>query len=386
MQRAREFGCQGMLGIHWRHRIVDPTATYFARAAWEKTLTSADNYRHYCNTQASGARAEELAAIFEDSDRNHTISSTFTGARDKNGFAVVNAISPDYLEGFTYDDAEPELDLLERQRATANKLKDLTARAASPLERERIGYFSGFVNMTVPYCDALELAHRIGARLKQAVALRGQGKTVDAKSLIVTEAVPLWLKMAPLVRQTMVEFQAIVATRNDQGQLASMQNKFVRIALERLRLSILEFAGELPQSINAAYAAAVSADRANAPRLFVPTRPSLLNAGDSVRLFIVAPGQKDIAHVELHSRRLGEQQWTTVAANHAGRAVYAAQLGPFQSGRRHYPVLRIRSRRLCRDGRSRAGAHQPVHAKRAQLITLKNGNATEPSLCCGFIL
>ncbi len=332
MQRARELGCQGMLGIHWRHRIVDPTATYFARAAWDKNLASAENYRHYCNTQAAGSRAAELAAIFEDADRNHTISSTFTGTRDKNGFAVVNSISPDYQEGFTYDDTEPELDVLDRQRATARQLKALTARAASPIERERIGYFSGFVSMMVPYCDAFELAHRIGVLLKRAVVLRAEGKSVDAKSLILTDAVPLWLKMAPLVRQTMIEFQAIVATRNDQGQLASMQNKLVRIALERLRLSNLEFAGELPASMDAAYASAVSSENANTARMFIPTRPSLLNAGDSVRLFIVAPGQAEVTSVNLHSRRLGEQQWTTIAANHAGRAVYTAQLGPFQTG------------------------------------------------------
>jgi hypothetical protein len=57
MQRARELGCQGMLGIHWRHRVVDPTATYFARAAWNKSLTSAENYRHYCETPAAAPRS-----------------------------------------------------------------------------------------------------------------------------------------------------------------------------------------------------------------------------------------------------------------------------------------------------------------------------------------
>ena len=39
MKRAEDFGCQGMLGIHWRHRIIDPTATYLARASWDKQLT-----------------------------------------------------------------------------------------------------------------------------------------------------------------------------------------------------------------------------------------------------------------------------------------------------------------------------------------------------------
>jgi hypothetical protein len=331
MERAREFGCQGMLGIHWRHRVVDPTATYFASAAWDKSLTSAENYRHYCNTQAADARSAELAAIFEDADRHHTISSTFLGTRDKNGFAIVNAITPDFNEAFNYNDAEPELAVLDQQRATARKLRELTARAASPIERDRIGYFSGFVNMMVPYCDALELAHKIGAFLKQAVVLRDQGESAEARTLVLENAMPLWLKMAPPVRDTMVTYQSIIATRNDQGQLASMQNKFVRVALERLRLSIKEFVGELPPSMEPAYVAAISATGANPARLFIPTRPSLLNAGDSVRLFIVVPGLTGVTDVRLYSRRLGEPHWRSVSAHHAGRAVYTAQLGPFQA-------------------------------------------------------
>jgi hypothetical protein len=331
MQRARSFGCQGMLGIHWRHRVVDPTATYFARAAWDKKLTTAANYRHYCDTQAVGGRAAELASIFEDADRHHTISSTFLGTYDEKGFARINQITGDFNEAFTYEEDEPELGILDRQRGVAKQLAALTSEASSPLERERIGYFSGFVNMTVPYCDAFEIAHKIGGFLKQAVALRDQKKDTEARALIADNAVPLWLKMAPMVRETILTFEAIIATRNDQGQLASMQNKFVRIALERLRLSIKEFLGELPPSMDAAYAAAISPDHANDLRLFVPTRPSLLHAGESVRIYIVLPGQAAVTDVRLYARRLGDSSWNVVAADHAGRSVYAAQLGPFQA-------------------------------------------------------
>ncbi len=331
MQRARNFGCQGMLGIHWRHRVVDPTATYFARAAWDSRLTSAANYRHYCETQAVGDRAAELASIFEDADRRHTISSTFLGTYDEKGFANTNQIAADFNEVFNYDDVEPELGILGSQRAIAKQLAELTAKAASPLERERIGYFSGFVNLMVPYCDAFETAHKIGGFLKQAVALRDQKKDSEAWTLIAENAVPLWLKMAPMVRETMLTFQAIVATRNDQGQLTSMQNKFVRVALERMRLSIKEFLGELPASMDAAYSAAVSPDRANEPRLFVPTRPSLLHVGESVRIYIVLPGQASTTDAKLYTRRLGDSQWNVITADHAGRSVYAAQLGPFQA-------------------------------------------------------
>ena len=136
--------------------------------------------------------------------------------------------------------------------------------------------------------------------------------------------------MAPLVRQAMVEYQAVIATRNDLGQLASMQNKFVRISLERLRLSIKEFVNELPLEMDQAYAAAVSPEAANPPRLFIPTRPSLLKSGECLRLFVIAPGQEGVVQVNLHTRRQSAPEWQTSAATHAGRSVYTAKLGPFQ--------------------------------------------------------
>ena len=72
--------------------------------------------------------------------------------------------------------------------------------------------------MMVPYCDAFEIADKIGAFMKQAVALRAEKKDAEARALVMDNAVPLWLKVAPMVRDTMLTYQAIVATRNDQGQ------------------------------------------------------------------------------------------------------------------------------------------------------------------------
>jgi len=329
MRRAQDLGCQGMLGIHWRHRIVDPTATYLARASWNRELTGPDHYRQFCATQASGRRAEELAALFDDCDRNHAISSTFLGTCDKSGFANRVEITGDYSEAFNYASNEPELAVLARQRKTADRFRLLAAQAASPVERERIGYFVGFVSLMVPYCDAYESAHQLDSVLKHAVELRTAGKPNEARAHVLERGVPLWLAIAPLVRQTMLEFQAILATRNDLGQLASMQNKFVRIALERLRLSIKEFLQDLPPEVDRAYNAAISSDGANPPRLFIPTRPSLLKAGESLRIFINVSGEHDAAPIRLFTRVQGTQEWNASDAAHAGRSVYTATLGPF---------------------------------------------------------
>lgn len=329
MKRAQDFGCQGMLGIHWRHRAIDPTATYFAKAGWDAKLTAAEHYKQFSTTQASGARGEKLATLFDDCDRKHAITSTFLGSYDKDGFANRVELTGDYSEAFNYAKSEPEMAVLPTQKATAERFKQLAAEAQSPLERDRIEYFAGFVGMMVPYCDAFETAHQLDAVLVQAVELRAAGKEDAARAEVAAHGVPLWLKLAPLVRETMVEYQSVVATRNDQGQLASMQNKFVRIALERLRLSVKEFLGELPAEMDAAYAAAIAGDGANLARVFIPTRPSLAKPGEALRLFIVAPGLAEGGAVKLLTRRQGARDWQSVTAAHAGRDVYSAQLGPF---------------------------------------------------------
>ena len=330
IKRAKDFGCQGMLGIHWRHRIIDPTATYFSRASWDNQLTASAHYRSFCAAQASGTRAAELATLFDECDSGRAISSTFLGSYDKSGFANRVEIAGDYGEAFDYADTEPDLAALTGQRVTAEKFRRLESRADSALEHDRLGYFAGFVGFMVPYCDVYETAHKLDAILKHAVDLRAVGNVDAARTEVLQRGVPLWLAMAPLVRRAMIEYQAVVATRNDLGQLASMQNKFVRIALERLRLSIKEFVNELPAEMDQAYAAAVSPEGANSPRVFVPTRPSLLKAGESLRIFIIAPGLEGITHVNLLTRRQNTREWQAQAAAHAGRSVYAAQLGPFQ--------------------------------------------------------
>jgi hypothetical protein len=327
--QAKDLGCQGILGIHWRHRVIDPTATYLARAAWNGQLSASEHYRSFCAAQASGDRIPELAALFEDCDRNHAISSTFLGSYDQSGFAKRVEVTGDYNEAFNYRTNEPELAVLGVQRKTTDRFRQLAARAQTPLERDRIGYFAAFVGLMVPYCEAYESAHQLDQVLKRAVELRAAGKEDEARTEVLDKGVPLWLTIAPLVRQTMVDFQSVIATRNDLGQLASMQNKLVRIALERLRLSIKEFLSELPPEMDQAYAAAISPADANPPRVFIPTRPSLLKPAESLRIFINISGLEEVTTVKLLTRRQGTENWNTLDAEHAGRGVYAAKLGPF---------------------------------------------------------
>jgi hypothetical protein len=331
LNRAADMGCQGLLGIHWRHRIVDPTAVYQARFSWDAALAPLDHYHSFARTQAADGRADRLAEVLNAADRDGSLLSTFRG-EVREGHAVTQEFSGDYSEAFEFWwNVQIPPAVIESQKEVAAALRELFGAAASPTEKERVGYLMGHVEFLAPYADAWMLAHRLHLILQAAVKLKEQGKSAEARDLVAREAVPLWLQLAPDVRRAILCFQRIVATRNDLGTLASMHNKFERLALVRLRLSMKEFLGELPAETENVFRQTVRPDTEAPARLFAPTRPTVLARGESVRLMLVATGEAPIRDVALRVRPRGAAEWSTIAARLLGRRTYEVRLGPLDS-------------------------------------------------------
>jgi hypothetical protein len=127
----------------------------------------------------------------------------------------------------------------------------------------------------------------------------------------------------------MLHFQRIVATRNDLGTLASKHNKFVRLALVRLRLSIQEYLGELPAETERMFAEVMKADAGAPSRLLLPTRPTILGKGETVRAFVIAPGSGPLGQVTLYTRSRKASGWSAIPAKLVGRRTFTVTLGPF---------------------------------------------------------
>ena len=58
MDLAEQYGCQGLMGIHWRHRIMDVDAGFQSAYSWNKDLTATQFFQHFASAQAR--RAESL--------------------------------------------------------------------------------------------------------------------------------------------------------------------------------------------------------------------------------------------------------------------------------------------------------------------------------------
>ena len=64
-------------------------------------------------------------------------------------------------------------------------------------------------------------------------------------------------------------------------------------------------------------------------RLIVPTRPTMLKPGESVRLTIIAPGAAEPGPIALRTRLTAASPWVSTPAKLRARRTYEARLGPF---------------------------------------------------------
>ncbi|HET7841999.1 MAG TPA: hypothetical protein VFM21_10360, partial [Terriglobia bacterium] len=334
--RAEKFGCQGLLGIHWRHRIMDADAAFQARRSWEPSLEPGEFYRQFAAAQARGERAQKLAQALDRTDRERLILCSFTGKIDR-GHHETREFAGDYDEGFQFwNGYEPPESVKTSQAAVAKELRTLAGAASGDAESERLDYFARYVEFLVPYSESWSLSYRLHQVLQQASQLKKQGQDEEARNKVAAEGVPMWTKLAPLVREALLGFQQAVSERNELGALASLHNKYERLALYRLRASMKEFLGDLPAEVESRFEEVRRPDPEAPPRVFIPTRPSVLARNESVRIFAVAPGGGKAVRATLFTRPAGSETWEARPMTPAGRRTFVAELG---AGGRAIPLL-----------------------------------------------
>jgi hypothetical protein len=326
MDLAEQYGCHGLLGIHWRHRMMDIDAGFQATYSWNKELTPTKFFQAFASAQAREPRAGNLAKVLDDTDRERLILCSWTG-EIKDGHSEIHEYTGDYDEAFQFwNGYEPADSVKKSQAEVAQQLRALTDSASSPAERERLNYLARFVEFLTPYSESWSLAFLLNQKLQKASALKKQKQADEARNLIMTEGVPLWLKMAPLVREVLLDYQEVVSTRNDLGQLASMHNKYERLALYRLRASMKEFLGELPPETEQLFAEVRQPDAKALPRAFVPTRPTVLRKGEQARISALVPGAGRVARVTLFTRSKDSENWNPSPMSLVRRRTYAGEI------------------------------------------------------------
>jgi hypothetical protein len=328
MNLARQYGCQGMVGIHWRTRILDANLGLLSRNSWQESLKPEELYDAYAKALVRSPRAAKLSAVLNEADRDRLLLDSMDNVEVTPGRAKWHPYSADYNEGFQGWKYEPQERIKASQVRIAKELRALTDSATSPVERERLNYIARQVEFLVPYTESWNAAYKLREVLDNAEKLKKDGKPEDAKALVREQGVPLWIKMAAPVREALLDFQEIVSTWNDVGTVASLHNKYERVAMFRLPASMKEYLLELPAEMQAEIEKTRKPDP-NAPvRVFIPTRPTVLAKGERVRVLAIVQGGQRAAAPVLFTRISGATAWSQQPMKLLGRRTYAADLAP----------------------------------------------------------
>lgn len=326
MDLASQYGCQGVFGIHWRTRVMNANAGFLSRYCWQKSLRPDAYYQSFAGALSRPPRTAQLAETLNATDRDRLILSSWSG-KIVDGHHEIHEYSGDYDQAFQYwNGYEPSKSIKQSQAAAAQRLRKLTQEASSPAEYERLNYITRHVEFLVPYSDSWSTAFHLHRVLEKADNLKKAGKKEEARTVVQTEGVPLWLQLAPKVREAILDFQEIVSTRNDLGTLASIHNKYERLALFRLPASMKEFLLDLPPEVQKAANESLGPDSKARPRVFIPTRPSVLAVGEHVRVFAVAVGGQAVNPPALFVRRRSSGAWDSTLMTRVGRRTFSAQI------------------------------------------------------------
>ncbi len=317
-QDARRYGCDGLMGIFWRTRIMSPNINALAQAGWMQgnwnDLPTEDLYRDWATAQFGSEVAIEAASILSEVDGKFPMPSSWI-----RGPGVIIENSKPWSE------VAASYDFIESFAGLRNKVK-----GAGELERFDFWLntlkFNKFMGEFGCACGDLE-------RIMQKIA---NEKDPAFKSKIAREqALPVRLKMTALAGNMTTSLIESVSNSTELGTLCNVeQQSMLRMRrLTRHDSTLVKILGEsLPE------AAYPWKEYRGIPRLVVMNGRTALIRGEMQSLDIIAIDQNPVKSVVVKIRPLGKGHWKVIRAENLARDVWKATL-PSASDDFEYQVI-----------------------------------------------
>jgi hypothetical protein len=327
---AGRYGCNGLMGLHWRTRIMGPNIAALARAGWDQTgwntsvaaagkadafevlggqtgggprfLPVADFYADWARAEFGPAVAEPVAAIFTKLDSHFPRVSTWA-----NGPGVVA------INRQPWEEVAP-------QHAFVDELAALRPQVQGAGNLER---FDWWLN-TMRFNRAMA---RLGcARGALDALMEIISKEPDAATrqrLAREQALPQRRELVTLLADMYGYLLATLHNATELGTICNVeQQSMLRTKLITVHdTKLQQLLGEpLPAD------AQPCPDYRGPARLVVLTARSSQRTGEALPLRIIALDKQPVKSVSVHVRPLGTGKWKEIPATHRARAVYEAKL------------------------------------------------------------
>jgi hypothetical protein len=272
---ALAYGCNGLMGLHWRTEIISPNIAALAQAAWDQSWnkpTAGEKPRalpcddFYADWARANFGVAEIGTVFAAIDDKVPLAVDCTGIEG----CPSGRLTPDKTP---WKDVAPKF-------VFVDQLEGFGPRVHGAGNLDRFQYWLS----TFKY-------HRSIAQLRCALAQPDAGE------------------IARCYGET---YRYLLASVNTLGAMAMVVN------LENHD----GWTAVVAQHVSQGWPTSYSGE----PRLIVPTVRSMANRGESMTLKLIALDKQPVKSVTVRVRPLGEGAWQTIPAAHVARAVWQAQL------------------------------------------------------------
>jgi hypothetical protein len=325
---AKGMGCTGLMGIHWRTRVIAPSLDMLAQSGWtlpsgagtlsdvigsegsvtprvhpQRSLPVDDFYADWCQAQFGVAVAPQAAQIFSRMDGRLPRPACWALGGQYGQSAGPGMVG----------DADPRpWQEVAKEYAFVDELAALRPQVKGAGSLDRFDYWLG----QFKYLRAMGKLRCSRSVFDQAVdRAEREPAAMEAALKARQQLVADWCAMMTHLLET-------VSTPGEMGTVANLEL--------HARLSggyLTNFDARLEKVLGRPLPAdcAIPDTYTGKARLIVPTVRSVVNKGEVLRLRIIALAQEPVKSVTVHVRPLGKGEWKALPAAHTARAVYEAK-------------------------------------------------------------
>ncbi len=324
---AFNYGCTGLLGIHWRTRILGPNISALAKAAWDqeswddlaqrknkRDLPVKDFYLDWASAQFGQNVGKQLARIFSGLDggplydresQNDRTANLFRTSTWKSGPGGIIK----HKEG--WGKIRHQFDFIGKMEYYRDSIK-----GAGNLER--FDYWVNtfrFARATAKFgCTLNDLDYII---LSYALIFPEENKEIMQNIMeLRIQASREYENMMDLLLQT-------VNTPGAMGTISNLeQHNLGKLGLLTKHDSLISVfsGGPLPGECK------LRKDFSGASRIIVPTRRTILEPDEDLPLKVMVLSGKTVKSVTLYWKPLGSKKYIKIPFNHVARGVYNTKL------------------------------------------------------------
>jgi len=332
---ALKYGCDGLMGIHWRTKILGPNVSALASAAWKqeewaeiakdsslRDLPAVDFYQDWAKIQFGPEVSERIAQIFVSLDGGPLFNREHHQARQANLFRT-----SDWQKGpgGVIMNSQP-WDTVKKNFDFVDSLLVIRSGISGEGNLERYDYW---LNTFLFARSTARFGCMMGQIDDYIFRMRDNLNESQIQKFVELNILPMRIEAARIWEEMMYYFLQTVSTTGELGTIANLEQHnlgLLQVLNKHDSLIIHEIGRELPRR------AALSMEYRGPLKIIVPTRRNLLEQGEDLNLKVILLSGESVNKAFFCWRYLDEafynrifhgiKRFNKIPLEHVNRGVY----------------------------------------------------------------